>query len=195
MRRVIFASLFMPICIAQLTACENLSKTQQGAAAGAVLGGVIGAAIGNRDTAVKGAIAGAIVGAIVGNYQDRQVASRSEAARKYANDAREDRIEIESASTSPSVVAAGTAFEASIQYSVLGTNAAQSFKLTETRTLIGDSDNYQLPGRQTIRPQGTHTSSVRITLPRDIARGAYSLVTTISDGKLEKTVRTPLRIV
>lgn len=168
------------------------SRAGQGAIAGAVIGGLLGAATGgDRRAVMTGVLAGAAVGALVGHYQDRQIASREEAARRYAL-ANQPRLEVEGQQNSPQRAAPGAAVESQIGYTVLAPGSGQDMKVTESRALVRGNDNFPLSKRELSRPQGTHQSTLKFTLPRDLPKGDYQLVTTISSGGLTRTVQTPL---
>lgn len=195
MKKVIAASLIVSLCAFQLSGCADMSATQKGAGigatAGAVLGGITG---GNTKSVLIGATLGAIVGAIIADYQDKQTASRAEAERKYGA-VKQDKLEIDSSSLTPKDVMPGDKVESAVQYTALAAKEAQQFKVTETRTLISDKESVQLANREVVRTQGSHTSTMKFTLPKDVAKGNYTLVTTVSDGKNKRTVKNPLRVV
>jgi len=170
------------------------SGTQKGALTGAVLGGLLGAAVGGDSrSALKGAVAGAVIGAIVGHYQDKQVASREEAARRYALE-NQPRLELENAVNAPTRVGRGGTVESRVGYTVLAPNAGQEMRLVEERTLVRGQDSFPLSKREVARSQGTHASVFKFTLPRDLEAGDYTLVTTVTQGTLVKSVRAPLTV-
>jgi uncharacterized protein YcfJ len=197
----VLRAVVTPVLIAVAAGCANApnaperSNTEKGAIGGALLGGIIGAAAGgDSKSALKGALAGAAIGAIVGHYQDKQVASREEAARRYAVRDNTPRLEVESAANAPSRVERGGTVESQVGYTVLGPAPGQDVKLTEVRTLMRDQDSFELSRREVVRTQGTHASVFRFTLPKDLEAGDYTLVTTVSQGSLVKTVRAPLTV-
>lgn len=195
MKKVIAASLIVSLCGLQLSGCAEMNATQKGAgigaAAGAVLGGLAG---GDRKSIFIGAALGAIAGAIIADYQDKQTASRAEAERKYGA-VKQDKLEIDSSSLTPNDVMPGDKVESAVQYTALAAKESQQFKVMETRTLTSDKESVQLASREVVRTQGSHTSTMKFTLPKDIAKGNYTLVTTVSDGKHKRTVKNPLRVV
>jgi hypothetical protein len=171
------------------------SRTTTGAAAGALVGGVLAAlAGGDKKAVLTAAVAGAAVGALVGNYQDRQVASRAEAAQRYAL-ANQPRLEVESNLNNPRRAAAGSAVESQVGYTVLAPGNSQDMAVVETRRLVKGAESYPLSKRDIVRPQGTHVSTLKFTLPKDLPAGEYSLVTTIASGALTRTVQSPLSVV
>lgn len=169
------------------------SRAGQGAVAGAVIGGLLGAMTGDRRHVLAGAAAGAAIGAVIGHYQDRQVASRAEAARRYAL-ASQPRLEVESTLNNPQRALPGAAVESQVGYTVLMPTNPQDVKLTESRTLVRGGESFLLSKREIVRPQGTHVSTLKFTLPRDLPAGDYALVTTITGGGLSRTVQTPLAV-
>lgn len=183
----------------QLGACATTSgetsQTTQGAAIGALAGGVLGAIVGGDTKSIAiGAAAGAAVGALVGHYQDKQVASRAEAARRYA-DANTRRLEVEGASNQPAQIAAGGKVNSEVRYTVLAPQEGERFQVTESRSLVRGKDSFPLSKRQVDRAQGSHQSAFEFTLPKDIERGDYVLVTTLAAGGVSRSAQAPLRIV
>ena len=185
--------------LVQLPGCAtkddgSTSRTGQGAMTGALVGGLLGAlAGGDRKSVLAGAVAGAAVGAIIGNYQDKQVASRAEAAQRYAL-SQQPRLELESSVNRPERVSPGTPVESQVGYTVLAPATTSDVKVTESRTLVRGSESFPLSKRDVVRPQGTHVSTLKFTLPKDLAAGDYTLVTTVTSGALSRTAQTPLSV-
>lgn len=182
----------------QLAGCATTqdgrsSSVGQGAVAGAVVGGVLGALIGgDRRGAVVGALAGAALGAVIGDYHDRQVASRAEAARRYAVD-KQPRLEVENSDNRPARAPPGTTVESQVGYTVLAPGP-QDIQVTESRTLVRGQESFPLSKRNVTRTQGTHVSTLKFTLPKDLPPGDYTLVTTVTAGALTRTVQAPLSV-
>jgi len=192
---VIGLVLVMAVGCANPSNAPERSSTEKGAIGGALIGGLFGAAVGgDSKSALKGALAGAAIGAIVGHYQDKQTANREEAARRYAVRDNQPRLEVESAANAPSRVERGGTVESQVGYTVLVPAPGQDVKLTEVRTLTRGQDSFELSRREVTRTQGTHASVFRFTLPKDLEAGDYTLVTTVSQGSLVKTVRAPLTV-
>jgi len=199
MKKVIAGILVVSITAMQLGGCASTgaTQTQQGAAIGAVGGAALGAAVSKNKGkgALVGALIGLLVGAAIGNYNDRQDATRAEAARRYNYDDRGNRRVVEAATVAPQAVSRGGTFESTVQYTTLSPNNAEQVKLTEVRTLVSDQETVDLGRREVVRPQGTHTSTAKVSLPKDLPKGNYTLVTTISDGRDTKTAKTPFAVV
>ena len=199
MKKVIASILVVSIVVTQLGGCANTgaTQTQQGAAIGAVSGAALGAAVSKNKGkgALIGAVIGLMVGAAIGNYRDQQDATRAEAAMKYRYDDRGNKLVVESATVAPQAVSRGGTFESIVQYTTLSPNNEDQVKLTEVRTLVSAQETIDLGRREVVRPQGTHTSTAKVSLPKDLPKGNYTLVTTISDGKDTKTAKTPFAVV
>lgn len=195
MKKVVIVFVIFSFLGLQLIGCASMSQTEKGAVTGAVAGGILGAILGDTKGAVIGAFAGAIVGAVIGNYYDKQTASRAEAVKKYVYKAKEEKLEIEDAAVKPQDATPGSQVETTVLYSVLTPDASQNIKITETRTLVNGKERLELAKREVVRPQGTHLSTMKFTMPKDIEKGDYSLITTISNGKQTKTAKSSMRIV
>ncbi len=178
-----------------LNSCASMSNTEKGAVAGAVGGGILGGLFGDTKGAVIGAFAGAIIGAVIGNYYDRQVASRDEAAKKYEYKAEKEDINVEDTSVTPQNIKPGSAVDTSVQYTVLAPSENQQINVTETRTLINGKEKMELAKRDVVRPQGTHVSTMRFTVPNDIEKTDYTLVTTVSTPKQKKTAKNRFKVI
>ncbi len=179
----------------QLAGCATMSETEKGAATGAVAGGVLGAILGDTRGAIIGTFAGAIVGAVVGNYYDKKLASRAEAVNEYDYAATVEKLAIEDSFVKPQQLTPGSEVEAQVQYTVLSPISTQTIKITETRALSDGKEMRELARREIVRAQGTHISTMKFTIPKDVDKGDYILITTISDGKQTKTTRNALKIV
>jgi len=196
MNKPIASALAILIAATHIQGCTNMSQTEQGAAIGAITGGVLGAAVSKNkgQGALIGVALGAIAGGLIGNYMDKQNATRAEAAKKYNYDQRGDKLEVESTTVAPQTVSPGGSVNASVQYTALQPNDAQEIRLTETRTLVAGKETYDLGKREVMRPQGTHTSTAKLNLPKDLPKGSYTLVTTITDGKNTKTAKSQFMV-
>ena len=197
MKRTLAVILAVSIAGGQIAGCANMSKTQQGAGVGAAAGGAIGAAVAKNSWAglAIGAAIGALAGGLIGNYMDKQDATRAEAAKKYNYDQKTDKLEVESATVAPQTVTPGGTIDSTVQYTTLAPSNAQQVKLTEARALVSGSESVDLGRREVSRAQGTYTSTAKVTVPKDLPKGNYTLVTTISDGKNTKTAKSQFAVV
>jgi uncharacterized protein YcfJ len=201
MKKTIAAIAIATFLGLQLPGCaqtREMSETEKGAWTGAIIGGAIGGVLSNNKGkgVVIGAATGAILGGIVGHYRDKQTASRDEAIkRRGGSQAPGDVIEVEGGSVDPGSVTAGATVESSVHYTTLAPTEGQQIKVRETRTLEGSNGAVQLTDREVTRAQGSYTSSIKLTIPQDLPKGDYAVVTTVFDGKQTKSIRNPLHIV
>ncbi|MGH8773234.1 MAG: YMGG-like glycine zipper-containing protein [Burkholderiales bacterium] len=189
---------FLGLQLAGCAQTQEMSETQKGATTGAIVGAVLGAILSDDKAkgAAIGAAAGAVIGGVVGHYRDKQTASRDEAIKRRGDSqAPGDVIEVEGGLVTPESVTAGATVESSVQYTALSSTEEGQVKVRETRMLEGNNGTVQLADREVTRAQGSHSSMIKFTMPQDLPKGTYTLVTTISDGKQTKSVRNPLQVV
>ncbi len=195
MKRAVIILIILSFAGLQLFSCASMTNTEKGTTAGAVTGGILGGILGDTKGAIIGAFAGAIVGAVVGNYYDKQTASREEAAKRYKYKGKGTKLEIENSSVVPQDATAGSAVEAHVQYTLLAPAETKQIKVTETRILAYGNEKLKLDKREVARTQGTYTSTMKFTMPKDIEKGNYTLITQISDGKRTKTAKSFFKVV
>ncbi len=197
MKKFIIIFVILSFSGLQFIGCATMSGTEKGALGGAAAGGLLGALVSKNKLlgAAVGAFAGAIVGGVIGNYYDKQVASRAEAAKKYEYIAKEKKLEIEDSLITPKDISPGTTVESRVQYTVLDPVETQNIKIIETRTLANGKEMIELSKRDVMRAQGTHLSTMKFTMPKDIDKGEYTLITTISDGEQTKSSKSPMNII
>ena len=177
---------------------QDMSETEKGAWTGMIIGGVVGGVLSNNKGkgVVIGAATGAIIGGVGGHYRDKQIAPRDEVIKRRGDSqAPGDVIEVDGGSINPESVTAGGTVESSVHYTALASTEGQQIKLRETRTIEGSNGVVQLADREVTRAQGSHTSSIKFTMPNDFPKGDYTMVTTVSDGKQSKSVRSPLQMI
>lgn len=134
------------------------------------------------------------IGNIVGRQFDSQSNTRAEAARIHNYTARDDFLEIDRSSLTPETALRGTTIESVVQYTVLTPNETKQVKVSETRALLHDDESFQLSKREVLHNQGTQVSTLKFTVPKDLTKGSYTLVTVLSAGKITRTVRNLLKI-
>lgn len=186
------------LIVVLLSGCASMSGTEKGALIGAGVGAGVGALVGDTKGAIIGAVAGAVIGAVVGNYYDNQVATREEALSKHrTNRVNTLSIDIDSSSVNPQTVMANSTLDAQVQYTILAPSDVSQITVVETRALVKGNERMELAKREVVRTQGTHLSTMRFTMPRDIEKGEYTLITTISDkeGRQIRTVKNSLKVI
>ncbi len=180
---------------------DQPSQAQQGAVMGALLGAVVGAAASRKNRgmgALIGAVAGGLAGGIVGQYRDQQLATRAQAAQHYGvpPSSAGQRLEIEAATLAPPAAGAGAAVESTVNYTALAPTDGGAIDVREVRTLVAaDNSTLQLGDRKVSRPQGSHQSIFRFTMPADFPPGSYRLVTTVQAGQQIKSIERPLQVI
>lgn len=185
----------------QTVGCATMSSPSAerggllGAGSGAAIGAIAGQLIGgNTKATLIGAAIGAVVGGIVGSYVDQQTATRAEASKKYQYDGKATQLEMENATATPDRVAPGSTLNSSVKYTTLFPEKEQQVAITERRVLVGEQESFDLSERKVKQGAGTHISTFKANLPKDLPKGNYTLVTTISDGKNTKTSKTPFAV-
>lgn len=132
-----------------------------------------------------------------GPASDSPPRKQAETARpdpKSTDDVRGTRLDVGRSIVSPRSVSPGGSLVLSVQYTVLAANAGASTKITETHAIVIDNEPVELRRQEVVRTQGTHTANAKVTLPGTLSTGNYTLVTTISDGKINKTVKTSFAV-
>jgi hypothetical protein len=180
-------------CVASTPSAERggLFGAGSGAAIGAIAGQLLG---GNTKATLIGAAIGAVAGGIIGSYIDQQTATRAEAAKKYKYDGKGTQLGVDSATATPDRVAPGSALDSSVEYTTLFPDKVKQVAITERRVLVAEQESFDLSERKVMREAGTHTSTVKVSLPKDLPKGNYTLVTTITDGQNTKTSKAPFII-
>lgn len=199
MKRVTAIVVTCSLLTVPFIGCASMSGTEKGALIGTGAGAGLGAIIGHQsghtaEGALIGGLVGALAGAVIGNYYDKKMATRAQAVQKYEYKPTESKLEIEDSSINPQYVAPGSSVEANVQYTLLAPVETQQMTVTETRTLLG-KETIKLSEKTFPRDQGTHLSTFKFTMPKDIEKGDYVLATTISDGKQAKTTKTPMTVI
>lgn len=92
------------------------------------------------------------------------------------------------------IVEIGSKVKANVRYTVLSPIENQQTKITEKRFLINRNTVIEMAQREVLRTQGTHISTIKFTISEDMPKGYYVLLTTISDGKLSKSIKSDLII-
>ena len=196
MKKFIIIMVISSFLCSQITGCAFFSQTENREAVGAVSGGVLGFAIGgNALGAIIGALSGTLVAPAIGYFYDKKIAPRKKAAEKYKLRDREEKLVIEESSIVPQNVASGSAVETSVQYTVLAPIDTQQIKITETKMLTNHNEGViEIAKREVLKTQGTHISKFKFTVPKEISKGDYTLITIISNGKQTRSVMSPIRI-
>ena len=168
--------------------CASIPEEHKGAATGAGIGAATGAVAGallgskgaKTEMAVVGGLLGALAGGAIGHYAYDQKRTKEETAQKYNYKPSEGTlIRIEDVSVSPSVAKPGDKVEMKMTYAVLGVAANKELEISEIREIRYQGELYGKPEIQVSRNDGTYSSSIPLTLPKDAKKGKYSVTMTV----------------
>ena len=168
--------------------CASIPEEHKGAATGAGIGAATGAVAGallgskgaKTEMAVVGGLLGALAGGAIGHYAYDQKRTKEETAQKYNYKPSEGTlIRIEDVSVSPSVAKPGDKVDMKMTYAVLGVAANKELEISEIREIRYQGELYGKPEIQVSRNDGTYSSSIPLTLPKDAKKGKYSIIMTV----------------
>ena len=168
--------------------CASIPEEHKGAATGAGIGAATGAIAGallgskgaKTEMAVVGGLLGALAGGAIGHYAYDQKRTKEETAQKYNYKPSEGTlIRIEDVSVSPSVAKPGDKVDMKMTYAVLGVAAGKELEISEIREIRYQGELYGKPEIQVSRDDGTYSSSIPLTLPKDAKKGKYSVTMTV----------------
>lgn len=168
--------------------CASIPEEHKGAATGAGIGAATGAIAGallgskgaKTEMAVVGGLLGALAGGAIGHYAYDQKRTKEETAQKYNYKPSEGTlIRIEDVSVSPSVAKPGDKVDMKMTYAVLGVAAGKELEISEIREIRYQGELYGKPEIQVSRNDGTYSSSIPLTLPKDAKKGKYSVTMTV----------------
>jgi len=159
-------------------------------------GGSVGALIaGNLGGFIVGTFIADIGSLTLIEYNGKQVKSREDALKKYTYNGEKVKLFIEGSSATIKNVKNGSTVEAIVQYTLLAPLDTQKINITERRILTIANKSLELDTREIVRTQGTYISTIKFKMPKDIPKGYYTLLTTISDGRDAKAVKSVMKII
>jgi hypothetical protein len=106
--------------------------------------------------------------------------ARDSAAQRYRYQALRDELIVEKPVLSADQVSPGGQLNQETRYVVLSPDRKKLFKVLEVTVLSGPGILIELSRKETEKSQGTHVSTLQLTIPNDLPLGLYTLVTTIS---------------
>lgn len=124
---------------------------------------------------------------------ERQTANRAQALRRLPV-GQDARVEISASTLRPAAASPGGVVVAELAYTVLLPADAGQVAVSLQRQLRIGSETLPLSTKQVLRPQGSHLSQLRLTLPADLPPGAYTLITTLSAAGQVRSVETTLTV-
>ena len=183
--------------------CASIPEEHKGAATGAGIGAATGAIAGallgskgaKTEMAVVGGLLGALAGGAIGHYAYDQKRTKEETAQKYNYKPSEGTlIRIEDVSVSPSVAKPGDKVEMKMTYAVLGVGSGKELEISETREIRYQGEMYGKPQIGVSRSDGTYSSSIPLTMPKDAQKGKYSVIMTVQGPALSDSRETSFQI-
>ena len=183
--------------------CASIPEEHKGAATGAGIGAATGAIAGallgskgaKTEMAVVGGLLGALAGGAIGHYAYDQKRTKEETAQKYNYKPSEGTlIRIEDVSVSPSVAKPGDKVEMKMTYAVLGVGSGKELAISEAREIRYQGEMYGKPQVSVSRSDGTYSSSIPLTMPKDAQKGKYSVIMTVQGPALSDSRETSFQI-
>jgi hypothetical protein len=199
MKKIIFLLLVFSLSSFHLISCTmtHIKFESEEKHALYMLGG------GSIGTLILGNLGGFIVGSFIADagtltfieYEDQQVGSRKNGLKRYVLKDKRARLFIEGSSVEIKHVGNSSKVEAHIQYTLLAPSDIEEINIIEKRILSFANESLELDTREIIRKQGTYISTMKFKLPKDMPKGSYTLLTTVSDGKHKKTAKSIMNII
>jgi hypothetical protein len=183
--------------------CASIPEEHKGAATGAGIGAATGAIAGallgskgaKTEMALVGGLLGALAGGAIGHYAYDQKRTKEETAQKYNYKPSEGTlIRIEDVSVSPSVAKPGDKVEMKMTYAVLGVAAGKELEISEIREIRYQGELYGKPEIKVSRSDGTYSSGIPLTMPKDAQKGKYSVIMTVQGPALSDSRETSFQI-
>jgi hypothetical protein len=119
---------------------------------------------------------------------------RDEAARLYHYQGLRDELIVDTPKLSSLTAKPGETLTREVTFALLSPHKEKQFQVTETVTLAGAGLAVELSKRSWEKSQGSHSSTIQITVPRDLPAGNYTLVTKIGTDEQQITKKTDFRV-
>jgi len=128
-----------------------------------------------------------------GDPAERLTAGRAQAVKRFPVGTLA-RLEVTASVIRPAAAKAGTVVVAELAYTVLLPDPKKAVPMVLQRQLMNGADAFPLSRKTVQRPQGSHLSTLRVTLPADLPAGPYILVTTVSGAGLIRSIESVLTV-
>jgi len=184
MKRLICLTVACVLLVSCATTVGPRAKKKAGV--GAFMGGLAGAATailqgrGNDEVlaaAAAGAVAGAVVGYAIGNAQDQRLASRDDAAKRYAYDPnRGPMLSLENVQLSPPIIRPGSTAQIKMVYTVISPGELDSIPVAYSSSVYQDGERVIDLGQQNatvVDGGGTIEVTMPFMVPPKAAAGTY----------------------
>lgn len=129
-----------------------------------------------------------------GEKTEEQIGTREEAAKRYGYKGLKEELIVEPPTIHPDVVSPGDKIKQELRYALLAPEEGKKFNVSETIVLLSSKDTIELTKREAEKAQGTHLSTIQFVIPKDLSRGEYKLITTLSIGEQKRTVSGSFRV-
>ena len=115
--------------------------------------------------------------------------AREEAIRVYRYQGLRDELILEQPKLSSTTVGSGKKLTIWFRYTLLSPGNNMTFKVTESTSLSGSGLSLVLSKHESVKPQGTHSSTIQVVVPADLPPGVYGLTITVAteEQQVKKT--------
>jgi uncharacterized protein YcfJ len=193
MYRKVTTLIVIVVFFATLIGCASIPEEHKGAATGAGIGaavGVIGGSLlgasgARTEMAILGGLLGALAGGLIGHYAVDQKRTSQQTAKKYDyQSSRGVMVQIEDVTVIPSTIRIGEQLEIKVTYAILGAGTDKELNITETREIRYIGELVGRPEVRLTRQDGTYTSTLPITLPKQAKVGKFTVTVTVAAGNV-----------
>jgi Na+/glutamate symporter len=178
---------------------SNLHHEEKQTALRTFTGGVLGVLVeGNTLGAIAGAFVGDVVVELFIKREEKPLEEPidlEEEAKRKEKIQRTAKLFIEELLVEPQKVKTGSIIEANVRYSLYVLVPTDHITITEKMILSNTVKEMELVTREVVRTEGEHIFNIKFTVPDDIPKGDYTLLTTISMGNYAKRARSSVRII
>jgi hypothetical protein len=119
---------------------------------------------------------------------------RGEAAQLYHYQGLRDELIVESPKLSTVNARPGDKITREVAFALLSPQREKKFQVTEVITLTGPGLAVDLSKKEWEEAQGSHISTIQVTVPKDLPPGIYTLVTRIATEEQQITKRTSFQV-
>jgi hypothetical protein len=145
--------------------------------------------------AVLGGLLGALAGGAIGHYAYDKKKTREDTSAKYDyKSSRGVMVNIEDTTVVPATAKGGDTVDIKTTYAVLTPDARKDLTVTETREIRYQGELFGKPEVRVTREDGTYTSTVPVTLPKDAKKGKYSVIVTVQAENVSDSKETSFNV-
>ncbi|HEY3275771.1 MAG TPA: hypothetical protein VGJ94_04055 [Syntrophorhabdaceae bacterium] len=119
---------------------------------------------------------------------------RTEAVRLYQYQDLRDELLVENPKLSAVTAKPGDKLTREVTFALLSPQKEKKFHVTETVALAGQALLIELSKQEGEKTQGSHVSTIQITVPKDVPPGTYTIITRIGTEEYQVTKRTEFQV-